>query len=284
MALLAFGCQAQGPDDAPSDASFSVRHTTLGTPDQLWLEDKLLAVLASPEVARQRERGRAVYETDPQAAHEAGRRTMVAALDSIAGAMVQWAVNDDPSRPRLLWSNQAAHEWFGLKVPQAGYGIENPDNVYRPALIDGVSAYRIDGRRRPPAASQQSFTLYSILPGTTAMEREGSPIIGALNEVEIDEDGRFVVTVDARPAEGRKNHIQSSPETAILIVRDSLTDWSRENASELSIERVDGPPAGPAPTVREMAERAGWLPTGLASSPGAPGTTPAASSRGTRNH
>ena len=83
-ALLAFGCQAQGPDDAPSDVSFSVRHTTLGTPDQLWLEEKLLAVLASPEVARQRARGRAVYETDPQAADEAGRRTMVAGPTSWA--------------------------------------------------------------------------------------------------------------------------------------------------------------------------------------------------------
>lgn len=232
---------------------------TLATPDQRVIEQRMLQVLASPEVRHQREASKQIYASHRLAMTPDGARTLEPALDSITAAMVQTAVNDDPARPAAFWAVTAAHRWFGHAVPNSGYGIENPDNVYRHVPMDGASHYEIRGRmpERPP--SHLSFTLYGSLPGTTDMNREGSPIRAALDSVEVDEDGGFVITVDPNPALGRPNHLQNGDPTALLIVRDTLSDWHREGPVSIAVRRVGGPPPGPERTVGQMSERAVWL-------------------------
>lgn len=233
--------------------------STLCTKDQLLLEELALDVMQMPAVRQQRELSRSVYANDPLAQTEAGRATLDAALDSIIVAMLQWAVNDDPTRPKLFWVTTAAHSWMGRNFPNSGYGIENPDNIYRHAPIDGRSRYEIRGvlPENPPA--QQSFTLYATLPGMGELTREGSVILGALDRVHSNADGSFVVTIDRDAAAGRPNHIQSGEQTALLIVRDSLTDWQVQNPVKLSIHRVAGPEPGPVHSKASMAKRAAWM-------------------------
>ncbi|MGI9292923.1 MAG: hypothetical protein ACR2PS_02990 [Pseudomonadales bacterium] len=245
--------------EAASDVPVEKANSTLGTAEQRYLEGLALRILESPVVRRQREMSRKVYETDPLVRTDAGRATLNAALDSISMAMLQWAVNDDSSRPKLFWVTTAAHAWMGREFPNSGYGIENPDNIYRHAPIDGHSQYEIRGimPENPPA--QQSFTLYATLPGMREMNREGSMILGALDRVVTEPDGSFVVTIDREAAAGRPNHIQSAEETALLIVRDSLTDWRLQSPATLSIHRVGGPQPDPVHDERYMAERAAWL-------------------------
>jgi hypothetical protein len=219
----------------------------------------MLRVLRSPEVRSQREAARRVYASHPLAGTPDGAASLEAAVDSITAAMVQTAVNDDPSRPKAFWSVTAAHRWHGQDVPNSGYGIENPDNVYRHIPVDGVSRYEILGRMPENPPSHLSFTLYASLPGTTDMNREGSPIIAALDGVEVAADGTFRVTVDPDPAADRANHLQSRPPTALLIVRDTLSDWRHESPAVLEMRRLAGPPATPPRSELQMAERAAWL-------------------------
>ena len=232
---------------------------TLGTPAQRELEAKMLAVLASSEVRHQRDLARRTYAAHPLASIPDAAATLENALDSITAAMVQTAVNDDPAHPSALWAITAAHHWLGHAVPNSGYGIENPDNVYRHIPMDGASRYEIRGHLPSDPPSHLSFTLYASLPGTTEMNREGSPIRAALQEVEVDENGRFVISVDPEPADGRTNHIQSGEPTALLIARDTLSDWRRESPASLEIRRVGGVSPGPRRTLQQMSERAAWL-------------------------
>lgn len=225
-------------------------NTTLGTKDQVALEKLRLRIIENVLVKEQRQLSVATYRSDPQAKTIAGQSTLEKSLDAITAAMVETAVNSDTSRPKIMWVVNAARNWFSEKVPASGYGIDNPDNVYRHIPMDGQSHYVITGKLRNPSASQLSFTLYSELPGTS-LTLEGSGMIGALSQLKTNPDGTFTLTVDPEPANGRPNHIQSQAKTAMLIVRDTLADWSHENVSTLRIERIAGPTP---PAVRTEAE------------------------------
>jgi hypothetical protein len=249
--VLAIAAQATYED--------SFEGTTLGTPDQQELEQRQLRVLASPLVQQQRAESRKIYTADPLSKTPDGRDTLEASLDSIMNAMVQTAVNRDPERPMAFWSIAAAHSWSGRTIPNSGYGIENPDNVYRHIPMDGASRYEIHGQLPKHPPSQQSFTLYGKLPGMGKMDREGSPIIAALDNVATAPNGEFTVTIDSDPAGNRPNHLQSRTPTALLIVRDSLTDWTSETPTPLSVHRVGGPKVGPPNTEAEMARLAADL-------------------------
>lgn len=248
---------SMSPHSVRAETTFD-RPSTLGTPDQIELERTLTTVLQSAEVVHQR---RIAYESiiqDPLASDPDGRATLMRALDGITTAMAQCGVNGDSDRPQAMWNSGAAHSWFGLDIPASGYGIENPDNVYRTIPMDGASSYEITGQIREPGPSQLSFTLYASRPDIHAIPpipQEGSGLIGALSDVETGPDGRFVVSVDPRPASGRANHLQSGEPTALLVVRDTLGDWRNQRVVPLQVRRVGGPEPKPAPDIRQRIAR-----------------------------
>jgi hypothetical protein len=52
-----------------------------------------------------------------------------------------------------------------------------------------------------------------------------------------------VLTVSgAAAAPGEKNHLQITPDTTLIAIRDTLADWNTESPMALSIQRVAGPP------------------------------------------
>ncbi|MEZ4331548.1 MAG: hypothetical protein R3F35_07325 [Myxococcota bacterium] len=252
-ALLVAGLLVPRLGSAASEAT-----GVLATPDQIALERSLLRVLASEAVVQEKRAFRERLLEDPLASDPDGRATLDRALDGITTAMVQCGVNSDSQRPKAMWNAGAAHAWHGFDVPAAGYGIENPDNVYRTIPMDGASSYEVTGRVRDPGPSQLSFTLYAARPDIGAnppVPQEGSGLLGALSGVETDSEGRFVVTVDPRPADGRRNHLQSAQPTALLVVRDTLGDWKRQRVSEIQVRRVAGPARDPEPDLDRLVER-----------------------------
>lgn len=220
----------------------------LDTPAQLAFEQSVAALTAHPLVSAQRAVVAAMYRLDPQGGTAAGRATLDAAVDSITTAAAQMVVNDDPADPHFVWEASAPHCWHGLDVARSGYGIENPDNVYRHAAVDGRSTFVIRGRMPEKRPAQLSFVLYGELPGTGAVTKEGAPVLASLtsDRMQVDPDGSFTITVDPEPANGRANHIRTTAQARLLIVRDSLNNWAQETPSHLTIERIAGP-AAPAP-------------------------------------
>lgn len=225
-------------------------------------KERLAARLAASREVRAAVRALApVFRNDPQGKTPSGAATLRSAIDNTALATAQYTLTEDGTRPSFMWTVNAAHCWYGQRVNGSGYGIDNPDSVYRRTAVDGSSSYVVHGKFNGPAPVDSSFVLYGEIPGTGKVSKEGAPVLGALttDQMEIAPDGSFQITLDPEPAGGRKNHIQTSPEAALLIVRDTLSDWSTQNSPELSIERVGGPAPGPQPDERALAQRTAEL-------------------------
>ena len=234
----------------------------LGTEGQIGKEKLALRLLASAPVRAEMARLEALYRNDAQGKTPAGAATIRRAVDSITLAAIQYVVNDDAARPVALWVVNAPHNWSGIDVPRSGYGIDNPDNVYRNIPIDGASRYEIRGRIAAPGPVEQHFVLMDAIPGTTPITAEGGAFLGALrsDQMQIAADGSFVITVDSEPAGTRPNHIQTPAKGHFLmIVRDLFTDWGKQNVIALDVERVGGPVAPPPPTESVLAQEAADL-------------------------
>src|SRR3954452_22026858 len=157
-----------------------------------------------------------------------------------------WSSNQDPLRPKVTTITRLEHEVDGRRVPGTRWGIDNPDSVYRVIPISGDERYEIRGRVGRHRMTENYFTLWDDSMGTE----------GLLNGQDLvtEADGSFVVTVDADPAGGRPNHVQSTPKAHEFYIRDVMLDWAIDDPNWLEIVRLDPPTSDPL-TADEQAER-----------------------------
>jgi hypothetical protein len=133
--------------------------------------------------------------------------------------------NADPCAPEL---RRNAHETIKM-------GADNPDNHYLSAPVSGEYEYRIRGTRG---------TVHYL--GIGAQEG-GYGSTGSLKtsgyldvrDVELEPDGSIDIIVSAR--EHPRNWLRMSPQSRLLIVRQTFLDHATERPAQLKIERVDGP-------------------------------------------
>lgn len=214
-----------------------------------------LKVLHTPQMDAARADMEAQYAADPNAASPVARARIPEAVANYAMGAAHAAVCD-PRRPFLLWRNAAPRHYAGIEVPSSKYGTDNPDNAYRWGAIAPGLAYKIHGRApaHPPA-----FSTFSLISGEFAATSQ-IRTIGILSgtDLHVEADGRFTITVDPEPANGRRNHIQSLDDTALLALRETLLDWGTELPAYLEVERLDGPPA-PEPPLEQLALRAAQI-------------------------
>jgi hypothetical protein len=145
-------------------------------------------------------------------------------------------------------------------VPSSGFSNGNPDNVYRIAGIDGASRYEITGRRIGRGPIQETFMLFSAIPGAeeeNLENQEGAPVVATLadKDIEVAPDGSFRITIGGDLAAPGVAHLQSKPNSRMLMVRDTLADWTTQFPNRLSVRRVEGPASSPL-TEDKLADRA----------------------------
>ncbi|MEZ4334428.1 MAG: DUF1214 domain-containing protein [Myxococcota bacterium] len=261
LAGLALACAPTEPEPEAATPATPVPRATLATPGQLAREARALDVLASEPIHRATDALERLYRANPRGRTPSGAATARRAAESMAAAAVYSQVNDDPDRPVLFWGANAAHRWSGLALPRAGFGIENPDNVYRHLDLDGATRYAIRGRWPENGPAELHFVVMDRVPGSSkeAMPIEGAGLVATLRSDAIVRaaDGGFTITIDAEPANGRANHLQiPSSGRFPLYVRDLFTDWSRQDPVALEAFRLDGPEPAPVPTVEAQAEAA----------------------------
>jgi hypothetical protein len=180
-------------------------------------------------------------------ASEAMRERFEAAYAEVMFSAAVWSSNQDPLRPKVTTITRLAHELEGRQVPGTRWGIDNPDSVYRVIPISGAERYEIRGRVGEHRMTENYFTLWNAHMGT----------VDVLNgrTMEVAADGSFTITVDSSPADGRPNHVLSSPEAHELYIRDVLLDWGRDDPNRFTVERLGGAPTVPALTLDEQAEK-----------------------------
>jgi len=157
-----------------------------------------------------------------------------------------WSSNQDKLRPKVTCITRLAHPVDGRNIPGSRWGIDNPDSVYRVIPISGEERYEIRGQVGEHRMTENYFTLWDANMGT----------VNVLNgrTMQVDSDGSYTITVDAEPANGRPNHVQTSAEAHEFYIRDVLLDWGRDDPNHIEVQRLGGPPATPARTLDQQAQ------------------------------
>jgi hypothetical protein len=179
-------------------------------------------------------------------ASEAMRAVFEPAFEEVMFSAAVWSSNQDPLRPKVTTITRLEHEVDGRRIPGSRWGIDNPDSVYRAIPISGDERYEIRGTVGAHRMTENYFTLWNQHMGTVDV-LDG-------RRMHVESDGSYLITVDADPANGRPNHVRSTPEAHELYIRDVLLDWSRDDANHIAIERLGGAPTRPALTIDEQAE------------------------------
>jgi hypothetical protein len=207
-----------------------------------------LAALELIEHARVKAAYRAVAETwlSRAKASEAMRERFDDAFAEVMFSAAVWSSNQDKLRPKVSCITRLAHPVDGRRIPGSRWGIDNPDSVYRVIPISGDERYEIHGRVGEHRMTENYFTLWDTHMGT----------VDVLNgrTMQVDSDGSFTITVDAEPANGRPNHVRTTPEAHEFYIRDVLLDWGRDDPNYFAVQRLGGPPLTPARTLDEQAE------------------------------
>lgn len=267
LSASALGFGVANADDQPSSpqsATTQAAPAPLGadgraaivTDGQARVEKLGRQILATDMMRQQLDQTKALYAASAVGQTPTGKASTDTAANAIAAAAVLYALSLDTDRPFLTWDVNAEHHFAGLNFPNSGFGIENPDNVYRNTMLAGNSAYRIHGRWPANRPTQLHFELRDALPGTTDLTFEAGNTIGALpgDEIVTNPDGTFDITIDSTPADGGPNHLQIPADTtSFLVVRDLLNNWATEDPVYLDIKRVSGPPVAPEKTLDQQA-------------------------------
>lgn len=233
----------------------------LGTPEQIETDRQTLRIYNSRQVQAAIDELAAYYDKDPVANHPDARKTLRRAAEAMAMAQTHGVVAADPDRSQALWGTTGPHSWGDLVLPVEGVMIDNPDNIYRSIPIDGAASYVIEGRVVHPSPVQQTMVLHNEKSGADPNQKIKSQEVenGAvsLETIPVARDGTFTVTVDASPAGGRTNHLQSDPSVhdAYILVRDTVPDWSSQNPVQLNVRRVAGPPVKPPRSEAELSAK-----------------------------
>ena len=228
-------------------------HNPIANPCQFAAERDVLAMREDPRVAATAAQIAMLFERGYADRLPAAARPLLPAFaDEFLNNWLFKAAASDTQHPRLVRDFMPAHSWDDHAVPGARTGGDNPDNCYRLTGIEHAIRYRVTGRLCAAPACKPaniSFTLTANY-GTSQTVQTVED-----HELEIAGDGWFDLTIDDRPANGRRNHLTTRPGTRFLFVRDSMMDWANETPLDLTIERLGDARAAPL-TVSAMTGRA----------------------------
>ena len=221
----------------------------LATIDQRRIEDRAIALLARSELQQARRIVTLLWQNVAAwpARDQADRFANM--IDEYLFHHAMRAANGDPAHPAAIRFMAPPHHWFGRDVPGSRWAGDSPDFVYRTVPIAHGGRYEIHGTTTcavPPSVN------YSLMADNTA-----APVTLALLDsldMTVAADGSFVVTIDATPADGRPNHIQTRRGAEFLMIRDALGDWLTQSPNRLAVSRLD--PAGLPADDEDLARRA----------------------------
>jgi hypothetical protein len=239
------------------NSHFLSKTNPLATADQRDLEALALKVMQMPVVVKAREAAKRRYRmlVGKQASEEAWARFNDEMFEEYVFRYVQIAVNSDANYPKVMGALHCGpHQWFDMKVPggRSGEG-DGPDTNYSMMPIAWDAHYEVHGKRFFPTVADKSYALIADFGITTTTGFLPAP------ELKISTDDTFVITIGPEPVDekaGRSNHIQTTPDTNFLLIRNNRADW-KQIPDAYRIRRMD-PPSGPPLTIDQLASRAAF--------------------------
>ena len=261
LLAAAFAAPALGAADRAQE-TMRVSDAKTASPSTATLAQKRSEALAlrlaeAPEVRAAREEARRIFLDNPYAQTTDGRASLEdAAAQHFHGAL-HLVTNTDPHHPEVVSVFLYEHDTDGQRFPASLHGgLENPDNVYRIIPIAFDSRYELHGVRHAPAPAQVTYELMDSIPALRGIGEQIALLMD--RDMQVGPDGGFTITLDPDPANGRPNHIQTTPEARALFIRDTMSDWTAQAADTLRVARTAGP-SKPPRSERELAQEAAWL-------------------------
>lgn len=116
-------------------------------------------------------------------------------------------------------------------------GMDNPDNVYLAAPVNGAYTYRLTGTRGTVhylgfGAQEGGYGKTGSL--DTAGHLDAKDLV-------LDADGRFEIIASVEQPSTGANWLRMSPETRMIQVRQTRVDHDTEVLAQVHIERLDAP-------------------------------------------
>ena len=210
------------------------------TADQKTVETLAQSLLKDPAIHAARAAAVKRYQAAPPWQLEDGKKNLQGIIDeTLYGVLL--SVADDPAKPKIVWTEVLPDSSTKHKLHGSRYAGDSPDRAYRGVTVDPAYRYEISGKRSTPGPLYISF---ESLPRPAFW---GLPPLAMISSQDIDfaADGSFKVSVDATPADGRRNHLQMPPGTGMLLLRDTIPDWKNQLPNQLTMTRVDKAAAKP---------------------------------------
>lgn len=113
------------------------------------------------------------------------------------------------------------------------FGLENPDNYYVSAEIDGQGQYRLSGTWA--GAADIVWQVLDMNPGDAGLGRLVSSLdLGAL---QMDADGNYEIWLGAEPRAG--NWLKLDAGACVVLGRQCFSDWEKQKVGAMQLERMD---------------------------------------------
>ncbi|GFM17792.1 MULTISPECIES: DUF1214 domain-containing protein [Mycobacteriaceae] len=225
-----------------ADAELSNQVSPLGTPQQIEREKIAMSTAKSLPVALMKiilrfgflaaAKEQFALVGGPDAAN---REALDNAIDeyALAASFQQQILN--PLDPAVVTQVAPPHSWYGIDVGGSRLLYDNPDTIYRFIAVNKTSEYVLTGRIYDGIPADTTFSVLEGTAGTTST-------ILTLPDLDINDDGSFVITVSGDPAApGQTNHLQLTSRSTLIAARNTLGDWNVEDPMELAVQRVAGP-------------------------------------------
>ena len=215
----------------------------LATPAQVEAEQTLLRLLRDPELKQINVEIREELAATPRGQTKSGAATLDEAVARWTNSLLMAEISIHQQVPAITWGTEnTPRTWLGYSLPGIGTSGDNPDAIYRLAVVDGARRYEVTGRfdlaRRPAQVTLELHRGAKVTPPPIDGKKSDLTPLASISDQHLDlaSDGSFRLTVG--PTVESPVHLTSEPGLLTLGFRDMLSDWTQRPCS-LQLRPID---------------------------------------------
>jgi hypothetical protein len=206
----------------------------LGTLDQIAAEQMLMRLIKDPDVVALQAELKAELVGGKIGRTPAGTATLDRAIAQWTNSQIFKEIGAHRPAPTVLWTvDDTPRTWFGYTLGGVGMSGDNPEHIYRSAILDGSKNYELLGWKDTANPAEQVIVqvdkatmdpsslfdmkskMPSIVSATMALLRD--------DEFKVGPDGSFRITLGS--GEEGPVHVPLKPGMISVAIRDLLSDW-----------------------------------------------------------
>lgn len=215
-------------------------HEPLATAAQLKADSLLIELSKDSALVVAEKEALVKLQADSLYKVEDGKKSAELNAHYLALAALEGSINALAVDYQFIWNDHAARQWHGLDVPATKWGLDNPDNVYRGAVLDSALTYEIKVTHLGKAPIQESFDVSAIQTDSTKLGGQLSFI--EIRNLKTDSLGNYVLTANSKADATNKNHIQLKAASVNVLYRNTLSDWTLQTPTQIEVKVVAGTP------------------------------------------